>query len=241
MTQRSSAGTSRVPARVSAGRLAAAGRRGQAGRRRQAGRRTQSERSASTQQRILDATLKCLQERGYARTSLSEIQARARVSRGALLHQFPTKRELVAEAMTYFYRTRAERRRAQFEAMPAGTSSLDERLEALRLGTEAMLSIGIEFSLALRTDAGLRREFIRRFRQRLESSLHEDYEKLLPEFAGYPDAMWVTYVVGCFMRGLALETMESGPEIVEATSKEFARMLSLYAAHVSSRRQGRQA
>jgi AcrR family transcriptional regulator len=200
---------------------------------RQGGRRTQSERSASTQQRILDATLKCLQERGYARTSLSEIEARARVSRGALLHQFPTKRDLVAEAMTYFYRTRAERRRAQFEAMPADTGSLEARLEALRIGTEEMLSTGIEFSLALRTDAGLRREFIRRFKQRLASSLHEDYEKLLPEFVGYRDAMWVTYVVGCFMRGLALETMESGPEIVAATSKEFARMLSLYAASVS--------
>ncbi|WP_136659813.1 TetR/AcrR family transcriptional regulator [Nitratireductor sp. XY-223] len=47
--------------------------------------------------RICAAVVACLDEHGYAETSINRIQERAGVSRGALTHHFPTKQALVAE------------------------------------------------------------------------------------------------------------------------------------------------
>ena len=53
-------------------------------------RRSQAERSASTRQALLDATIACLVEDGYANTTTSRVAERAGVSRGAHLHHFQT-------------------------------------------------------------------------------------------------------------------------------------------------------
>ncbi|MGD8858445.1 MAG: TetR/AcrR family transcriptional regulator [Myxococcales bacterium] len=71
-------------------------------------RRTQEMRSAETRAKILDATVDSLIEQGYAATSTPEVCRRAGVSRGALLHHFPTKAELVIDAVTHLARKRAE-------------------------------------------------------------------------------------------------------------------------------------
>jgi AcrR family transcriptional regulator len=61
----------------------------------------QEERSAETRRRLLDATVACLYERGYAGTTTTEIATRAGVSRGAQLHHFPKKDELVVSALEH--------------------------------------------------------------------------------------------------------------------------------------------
>src|SRR5204862_5492808 len=62
-------------------------------------RRTQAERSAATQALLLDATIDSLVEVGYANTTTTGIAERAGVSRGAQMHHFPSKGELVAAAV----------------------------------------------------------------------------------------------------------------------------------------------
>ena len=64
-------------------------------------RRTQAERTAETTAKLLDATADCLVERGYAGTSTVEVCRRAGVSRGALVHHFPSKDDLVAAAVHF--------------------------------------------------------------------------------------------------------------------------------------------
>lgn len=59
------------------------------------GRRTQEERSAGTRLRILTAAIDCLHAAGYVATTTVDVAERAGVSRGAMLHHFPTKRDLV--------------------------------------------------------------------------------------------------------------------------------------------------
>src|SRR5229473_7754051 len=81
-------------------------------------RRTQEERSASTRARLLDATISCLSELGYARTTTTEIAERAGVSRGAQLHHFPTKAELVTTAVEHLFEKRTEEFRRAFESLP---------------------------------------------------------------------------------------------------------------------------
>lgn len=58
-------------------------------------RRTQAERSDETRARLLEATIRCLHQHGYAATTTLLVAASAGVSRGAMLHQFPTKVDLM--------------------------------------------------------------------------------------------------------------------------------------------------
>lgn len=58
-------------------------------------RRTQEERSAATQAAILAAAIACLGDLGYFATTTVRVAERAGVSRGAMLHHFPTKRDLI--------------------------------------------------------------------------------------------------------------------------------------------------
>ena len=62
-------------------------------------RRSQAERSTATREALLDATIACLVEDGYANTTTSRVAERAGVSRGAHLHHFKTRTALVAAAM----------------------------------------------------------------------------------------------------------------------------------------------
>ena len=62
-------------------------------------RRSQAERSAATREALLDATIDCLVEEGYASITTSRVSERAGLSRGAHLHHFQTRNALVAAAV----------------------------------------------------------------------------------------------------------------------------------------------
>lgn len=61
-------------------------------------RRTQAERSDAMRTRLIEATLDCLYTDGYAATTVGKIVERARVSRGAPVHHFPSKAALIEAA-----------------------------------------------------------------------------------------------------------------------------------------------
>jgi AcrR family transcriptional regulator len=56
-------------------------------------------RAEITRDRLLSATLESLHERGYSGTSTQEVCRRAGVSRGTLLHHFPTRIDLLCAAL----------------------------------------------------------------------------------------------------------------------------------------------
>lgn len=60
--------------------------------------RTQVQRSDATRALILNAAVECLVADGYDRTTTVSVQARAGVSRGRLLHQFPSRSVLLVAA-----------------------------------------------------------------------------------------------------------------------------------------------
>jgi len=64
-------------------------------------RRTQEERSAETRTRLLEATIESLIEVGYASTTTTGVCVRAGVSRGAQVHHFPRKQDLVVAAVAH--------------------------------------------------------------------------------------------------------------------------------------------
>lgn len=69
--------------------------------------RTQQQRRDETRRALLDAAVESLIEVGFARTTTLEVQRRANVSRGALLHHFPSKAELLVAAIAHLAEMRA--------------------------------------------------------------------------------------------------------------------------------------
>jgi AcrR family transcriptional regulator len=96
-----------------------------------AGRRPQAERSQESRNRILDAAVACLLEDGYARTNTLTIQARAGVSRGRLLHQFPSKDELLVAAAHHVCAARLAEAEAFEKTLPSAGDDPGARLDAV--------------------------------------------------------------------------------------------------------------
>ncbi|MFE3702109.1 TetR/AcrR family transcriptional regulator, partial [Nocardia tengchongensis] len=71
-------------------------------------RRTQEQRSTETRTRLLDATIECLVEYGYAGTTTPRVAERAGVTRGAQVHHFGSKSELVVAAISHLAQRRTE-------------------------------------------------------------------------------------------------------------------------------------
>lgn len=64
-------------------------------------RRTQEERSQDMQTRILGAAVAIISRQGLQKTSTHDIAREARVSRGALLHHYPTRAALLGAAFSH--------------------------------------------------------------------------------------------------------------------------------------------
>ena len=76
-----------------------------------------SERSAATRTKLLDATIDALVDVGWAGTSTTEVVRRAGVSRGAQVHHYPTKQELVLAAVEHLLLRRVEEFATAFEGL----------------------------------------------------------------------------------------------------------------------------
>src|SRR5690242_8997390 len=74
-----------------------------------------AERSATTRLKLVEATIQCLYELGYHQTSTVVVTKRAKVSRGAMLHHFPSKADLMMAAMEYIRSKRGEAHRKHLE------------------------------------------------------------------------------------------------------------------------------
>ena len=120
-------------------------------------RRTQAERSATTRARLLDATLECLCDLGYARTTTPEIARRAGLSRGAQLHHFPTKTELVTSAVEHLFERRHQEFRAAFARVPAGADRYAAAIDILwSMVSGPTFDAWLELAVAARSDPELR-------------------------------------------------------------------------------------
>jgi AcrR family transcriptional regulator len=114
------------------------------------------ERSIATRAALLDAALACLVERGYAATTTLETARRAGVSRGAQLHHFPTKAQLLAAAVQQLF----EQRKAEFLAALAdvdpGADQLDAAVDLLWSMFQGPVFVAwTELWIAARTDPEL--------------------------------------------------------------------------------------
>ena len=119
-------------------------------------RATQGERTRAMRARLLEATVDCLVERGFAGTSTTLVSERAGVSRGAQLHHFPTKNDLVVAAVAHLSEARGNELRRAAAELPRGEHRTRAVLQMLDDHfTSPVFNAALELWVAARTDPTL--------------------------------------------------------------------------------------
>jgi AcrR family transcriptional regulator len=121
-----------------------------------AARVPQEERTRAMRQRLLDATVELLVERGWSGTSTTLVSKRAGVSRGAQLHHFPTKNDLVLAAVEHLSEVRGRELAEAAADLPEGRRRTRAVLEMLAEHfTSPVFTAALELWVAARTDPHL--------------------------------------------------------------------------------------
>jgi len=176
-------------------------------------------RRAATRAKVFEATIACLHELGYAPTSTPLVAERAGVSRGAMLHQFPTKADLIVAVTEYLVQLRnqmtSERLAKHEPGLPRLLALTDAYWEVYKSPYSTAL---LEVLMGCRSD----RELQRRLRPVLREVARAQEERVwrLAEEAGVSDREAVNVQVRhdtATMRGLAIDLMAADDsEPVEA-------------------------
>jgi len=197
-------------------------------------RRTQADRRAATRTAVLDATIDCLAEEGYARTTTRRIAERAGVTPGALQHHFATRAELLGQARRHLGSQVAS------EVLDDGLAdipSLQLRIERQLdrwwdLLTGPRFAAIVELWVAARTDVELRKQLVEAERDgaRLAASATDI---VYPELTGQPGFAQLISTGRATMRGLAMARFLDEAEVEQAWPAMRAHLLALIAQFIS--------
>lgn len=199
-------------------------------------RRTQQERSDEMRRKLLDATVECLLEKGYSGTTTTLISTHAGVSRGAQLHHFPKKTDLVRAAIEHVFERRLEEFVFKMEQLPSGKDRVDAAIDLLWEAFSAPDSFypSLELIVAARTDPDLA-EAVSAMTQKLRETVQRTFEELFTREANdrkLPDS--APKFAFALMDGLALAHMASPDEgmtlEVLSTLKQVATLLRMAAS-----------
>ncbi|RJO72204.1 TetR/AcrR family transcriptional regulator [Nocardia panacis] len=116
-------------------------------------RRTQEQRSSEMRVRLLDATIDCLVEYGYTGTTTPRVAERAGVTRGAQVHHFGSKTDLVVAAISHLAQRRAEVAMREMSRVRIGDDPVGAALDLLwDLHQGPLFIAAVELWVAGRTD-----------------------------------------------------------------------------------------
>jgi AcrR family transcriptional regulator len=191
-------------------------------------RRSNADRSAATRLKLLDATIESLSDLGWARTTTTEVVRRAGVSRGAQVHHFPTKEDLVLAAVYHLLERRSEEFAEAFAELPAERRS---PAAAIRILHERCFGPSfdawLELALAARTDPTLHERFIA-VETRFWTATTEAFRELFPELTGGGDddvriGLQLTFAL---LDGLAVQRLtDADPKELDDVIDAFVLML----------------
>jgi AcrR family transcriptional regulator len=190
----------------------------------------QAERSAATKERLLDATVRCVIERGYRATSLPEVCRRAGVSRGAQLHHYKTKQELVAAAVEHLLSQRLVELELRLRQTAGGVLDLSDAASRIwAVYTGDTFYAWLELTVAARTEpalralvAGLDARFVERA-ERMCGAL------LLPHVTEPREIAATTRLILAIFDGLATHRILTGDDTLPRDALRAAARAGLFA------------
>jgi AcrR family transcriptional regulator len=144
----------------------------------------QAQKSASTRTLIIETAIKCFVDVGYSRTTTTLIAEKAGLSRGAMLHHFPSKLAIVRSAVEHLHAKRLRAfRKAVGKPMADGDHvrhSVDAYWAHVR---HPMFVAFFELAVAARTDKQLA-SILRPAQEAFERQWYASALELFPEWKG---------------------------------------------------------
>jgi AcrR family transcriptional regulator len=142
-------------------------------------RRSNVERSAATRKQILEATVQCLDQSGYGAMTNIRVADMAGVSRGAMMHHFPTRQALIIATIEFAYEKLNQYRAEQMAKVPPGLDRyrciMDLSFHTQRMPEGMALN---EIRIGSRSDPEIRDSVTP-----MMSSISEDYVRLVSRVA----------------------------------------------------------
>jgi AcrR family transcriptional regulator len=113
-------------------------------------------RGAATRVHILDAAVRCIVEYGYGALTTTMIANAAQVSRGAMLHHFPSKDAVLGETIRYLSERRLKVFEKMIDAIPRDNHRVHNSIELFwsQVGHPYFIAF-FELAVAARTDKAL--------------------------------------------------------------------------------------
>ena len=166
----------------------------------------QEERTRAMRARLLEATVELLVERGWSGTSTTLVSRRAGVSRGAQLHHFPTKIDLVLAAVEHLSEVRGAELANAASQLPRGKRRTRAVLEMLAQHfTSPVFVAALELWVAARTDPALHAA-VSPLEQRIGREIHRRTVELLGVDEQQPGNRELVQATLDLVRGLGLAT-----------------------------------
>ncbi|MEU8798402.1 TetR/AcrR family transcriptional regulator [Spirillospora sp. NPDC048819] len=163
------------------------------------------EQRAATRRLLVDAAVESLVEKGVAATTTLEVQRRAGVSRGALLHHFPTHEELLGAAVGRLVQRNEDAVQEELAAAPPSEDGLLRSVRVLRAALRRP-AFGAELELwaVARTNPRLR-QVLRRAEGAARRDLYRVIGEVLgPDVTAAPSYPLVAELTVQMLRGMAI-------------------------------------
>ncbi|MCH7506197.1 MAG: TetR/AcrR family transcriptional regulator [Proteobacteria bacterium] len=117
----------------------------------------QAQKSAATRKQIVSAAIRCIVESSYSKTTMMKISEKAGMSRGATLHHFPSKMDIIRAAVDYLHEKRLQAFRRSIKDIPAGADMAHLAVQAYSAQLNHPIYVALfELSVAARTDKKLK-------------------------------------------------------------------------------------
>jgi len=169
-------------------------------------RRTQAERSAAMRTRLLDATVECLVTYGYSGTTTQRVAEIAGVTRGAQVHHFRSKEDLVAAAVEHLAEQRVQAAIRDLGRVANTPDAVSMMLDYLWESHQGPIFVAtLELWVAARTDRVLA-EHIERVEPIVIGALIGALAQLVPDRAAQKELRDLSLTAMDALRGILLSS-----------------------------------
>jgi len=148
----------------------------------------QARKSAATRNQIISAAIRCIVECSYSKTTTMKIAEKAGLSRGATLHHFPSKMDIIRASVDYLHEKRLQAFRRSIKEVPDDADMVHMAVESYWAHVNHPIYVAFfELSVAARTDPALR-EILRPAQLAFDQEWYTTARDLFPGWQSDPAA-----------------------------------------------------
>lgn len=179
------------------------------------GKTWQKTKSELTRTSILDAAVDCFYELGYAKTTTENIAQAAGVSRGAMLHHFPTRFVLIKATIEHLNRKRLEWFEEEESVVQKGAehTRIEEGIDTYwkQLNSPTFI-VFHELKVAARTDKELAKVLLPAMEE-FEKAFYQSVRKIFSDLVLSEAFERSNFLTQYLLEGMAMAQMSSASKI----------------------------